>query len=68
MARFSPMTRRRRPRGPRPPGRAATGLGPWPSGWTLDALTLLLLGGVLLVFNQNHSGDPLKIRRELRKF
>lgn len=68
MARINPMTRGERPRGASPLGRAATGLGPRPSGWALAALTLLLMGGVLLVFNQDHSGNPLKIRRELRKF
>jgi MYXO-CTERM domain-containing protein len=38
------------------------------SGWGRAALALLLLGGLLVAFNQQHSGDPLKIRRELRKF
>ena len=82
MARSSLNTpQRRRPR-PRPTGQAARGLGsgaprPGPAfrrqpparfGWTLAALALLLVGGALLVFNQHHSGDALKIRRELRKF
>jgi hypothetical protein len=31
-------------------------------------VALLVLGGLLLIFNQHHSGDALKIRRELRKF
>lgn len=31
-------------------------------------LALLLLTGAVLLVNQQHSGDPLKIRRELRKF
>jgi MYXO-CTERM domain-containing protein len=42
--------------------------GPGDSGWGRAALALLLLGGLLMAFNQQHSGDPLKIRRELRKF
>jgi hypothetical protein len=29
---------------------------------------LLLVTAMILVFNQQHSGDPLKVRRELRKF
>ena len=29
---------------------------------------LLLVTGLVLVVNQRHSGDPLKVRRELRKF
>jgi len=24
--------------------------------------------GAILLFNQQHSGDPLKVRREMRKF
>ena len=37
----------------------------WP--W-LAVLGLLLVTGLVLVFNQQHSGNPLKVRRELRKF
>jgi hypothetical protein len=32
------------------------------------AVGLLLAGVPMLFFNHQHSGDPLKIRRELRKF
>jgi hypothetical protein len=32
------------------------------------AIGLLLAGMPILFFNQQHSGDRLKIRRELRKF
>jgi hypothetical protein len=32
------------------------------------AIGLLLAGVPMLLFNRSHSGDPLKIRRELRKF
>ena len=32
------------------------------------AVGLLLAGVPMLLFNQQHSGDPLKVRRELRKF
>ena len=55
-----PIPRPRRPvRGPvRGPAR-------WPG---LAALALLLLTGAVLLVNQRQSGDPLKIRRELRKF
>jgi hypothetical protein len=37
----------------------------WP---LLAVLGLLLVTGVILLTNQRHSGDPLKVRRELRKF
>lgn len=37
----------------------------WPY---LAVLGLLLVTGSILLFNQHHSGDPLKVRRELRKF
>jgi hypothetical protein len=38
---------------------------PWP---TAGVIALVLATGLVLLFNQQHSGDPLKIRRELRKF
>jgi hypothetical protein len=31
-------------------------------------VVLLVVTGAILLFNQQHSGDPLKVRRELRKF
>jgi hypothetical protein len=31
-------------------------------------LALVLATRTILLVNQNHSGDPLKVRRELRKF
>jgi len=37
----------------------------WPG---LAVLALLMVTGSILLFNQQHSGDHLKIRRELRKF
>lgn len=37
----------------------------WPS---LAVLALLLSTAAVLLVNQRHSGDPLKVRRELRKF
>jgi len=38
-------------------------------GWPLIAvLALLLSTAAILLVNQRHSGDPLKVRRELRKF
>ncbi len=52
-----------RPRSPvRRTGRHPAG------GPGLAVLALLLLTGAVLLVNQQHSGDPLKIRRELRKF
>jgi len=36
--------------------------------WAFAAGGLLLLSLAVLLFNQQHSGDPLKVRRELRKF
>ena len=38
------------------------------SWWAVAAIGLLLISMPILVFNQQHSGDRLKIRRELRKF
>jgi hypothetical protein len=37
----------------------------WPA---LAVLALVLATLAVLLVNQNHSGDPLKVRRELRKF
>lgn len=37
----------------------------WPG---IAVLGLLLVTGSILLFNQQHSGDPLKVRREMRKF
>jgi len=54
MARNQRPIRRRQPPSP-----------PW---GTLAALLLLVGGLTVVVFNSQHSGDPLKIRRELRKF
>jgi hypothetical protein len=31
-------------------------------------LVLVLATAMVLSFNQQHSGDPLKVRREMRKF
>ncbi len=67
MARFERSSARRRRRGPRPqapcsPARPAIA---W---WSVAALALLLVSVPILLFNQQHSGDRLKIRRELRKF
>jgi hypothetical protein len=38
---------------------------PWP---LIAVIALLLATGSILLANQRHSGDPLKVRRELRKF
>ncbi|AFY28872.1 hypothetical protein [Cyanobium gracile] len=50
----------------RPP-RPSPGGPPVPLG-VVVAIGLLLAGVPMLLLNQQHSGDPLKIRRELRKF
>lgn len=37
--------------------------------WTFWAVfALVVVTAMILLFNQQHSGDPLKVRRELRKF
>jgi hypothetical protein len=37
--------------------------------WPLLAVVALLLAtAAVLAFNSQHSGDPVKVRRELRKF
>lgn len=51
------------PRGAAPRGRRRSQ--PWPG---LAVLALALATVSILVLNQQHSGDPLKVRRELRKF
>ncbi|MFN7895679.1 MAG: hypothetical protein ACK5Q6_05900 [Cyanobacteriota bacterium] len=38
------------------------------SWWVVAAIGLLLVSVPILLFNQQHSGDAVKIRRELRKF
>jgi hypothetical protein len=38
------------------------------SWWAVAAIGLLLVAVPILLFNQQHSGDKVKIRRELRKF
>lgn len=38
---------------------------PWPG---LAVLALVLATVSILLLNQQHAGDPLKVRRELRKF
>jgi len=38
---------------------------PWPA---LAVLALVLATASIVLLNQTHSGDPLKVRRELRKF
>lgn len=55
------MGQRRRP--PQPIRRKT------PSAWpALAVLALVLATLAVLLVNQNHSGDPLTVRRELRKF
>ncbi len=69
------MDRFERPERPRrmPPasahGRRATLKSPPARSWPQLAVIALLLSTVaVLLFNQQHSGDPFKVRRELRKF
>lgn len=63
MARFRRSTRQRLRPGDVPPESRP------PISWGVVVAVGLLLAGVpMLLFNQQHSGDPLKIRRELRKF
>jgi hypothetical protein len=38
------------------------------SWWFIATIGLLLVAVPILLFNQQHSGDGVKIRRELRKF
>ncbi|MFM9088316.1 MAG: hypothetical protein ACKOPT_09255 [Cyanobium sp.] len=49
----------------RPPPTWRRAPSPWPA---MAVLGLVLATLAVLVVNQNHSGDPLKVRRELRKF
>jgi len=68
MDRFAPRPRRPRPARPPhlgevPPQRRAAST--WPG---IAVVVLLVVTGAILLLNQQHSGDPLKVRRELRKF
>ena len=69
MGRFDQPTRRRRRRAaPIRSRQAAPSSRParfWPG---IAVVGLLLVTAMILVFNQQHSGDTLKVRRELRKF
>jgi integral membrane sensor domain MASE1 len=38
------------------------------SWWVVATIGLLVVAVAILLFNQQHSGDGVKIRRELRKF
>lgn len=66
MDRFEPPARPRARRSGRQPRPRAIRRAP--RGPLLAVVALLLVSGVVLVVNQRHSGDPLKVRRELRKF
>ena len=66
MARFRRSTRQRL-RGRLRPGEIPPEGSPPISLGVVVAIGLLLAGVPMLLFNQQHSGDPLKIRRELRK-
>jgi hypothetical protein len=59
---LEPNRHRRRLRAPIPRRR---GQNHWPA---LAVLGLVLATAMVLSFNQQHSGDPLKVRREMRKF
>jgi hypothetical protein len=51
----------------RPPqGRRSTGA--VLSSGVVAVIALALIAVPILLFNQHHSGDPGKVRRELRKF
>ncbi|MBM5822006.1 MAG: hypothetical protein FJ082_05960 [Cyanobacteria bacterium K_Offshore_surface_m2_011] len=68
MARFNRSRRQRPVRGRLRPGAVPPEGRPPVSLGAVVAIGLLLAGVPLLLFNQQHSGDQLKIRRELRKF
>ena len=38
------------------------------NGLAMALIALVMITAGIIVFNQQHSGDSLKIRRELRKF
>lgn len=68
MGRYHRSTRRRRSPGRLRPGEAPPEGRPSISWGVVAAIGLLLAGVPMLLFHQSPSGDPLKIRRELRKF
>jgi len=66
MDRYDHKTPRRRRAAPiRPTVNARRSFRSWPA---IAVLGLLLATAGILLFNQQHSGQSLKIRRELRKF
>ena len=68
MARYRRSTRQPRLQGRLRPGDVPPEGRPSLSWGVVVAIGLLLAGVPMLLFNPQHSGDPLKIRRELRKF
>jgi hypothetical protein len=68
MPRFKRSLRLRRRSALSHPGTASASAKPSLSWWVLATLGLLLIAVPILLLNKNHSGDRLKIRRELRKF
>ena len=68
MGRFDQPVRQRRRSTPIRYVQAAPGRR-WTRSWPgIAVLGLVLATASILLFNQQHSGDPLKVRRELRKF
>jgi hypothetical protein len=68
MARFNKPLRPRRRRTLLQPGTDTAPGSPTRTWWVIAAISLLLVAVPILLFNQQHSGDGVKIRRELRKF
>ena len=68
MARFRRSARQPRRQGRLRPGAVPPEGRPTISWGVVVAIGLLLAGVPMLLYYQQPSGDPLKIRRELRKF
>ena len=62
---MKPLEPNRQPRRLRAPIPRRKRQNRWPA---LTVLGLVLATAMVLLFNQKHSGDPLKVRREMRKF
>ena len=68
MARFTRPLQHQRRGAPIHPYTKTAPSKPVRTWWLVAAISLLVITVPILLINQQHSGDRLKIRRELRKF
>lgn len=68
MARLNRYLRHQRRGAPVHPDIETAPVKPVRTWWVVATICLLVIAVPILILNQQHSGDRLKIRRELRKF